>query len=134
MRYATSFIVIGYSNSLVYVWVAQSITITQGSDQLRIFEVTQTASGFPMLKSFCSKCGSNIFMQPGDKVSKEMGLKIISYGCMDCEEGDGRWGELDSIQIDNDTESRSGFSGEERGFPRPTSSFRSNREGKEKST
>ena len=32
-------------------------------------------------------------MRPGDKVSTEMGLKIISYGCLDLEEGDGHWRE-----------------------------------------
>jgi len=38
----------------------------------------------------------------------EMGLKIISYGCMDCEEGDGHWGELGSS--DNDPQSQDWFS------------------------
>jgi hypothetical protein len=93
----------------MYVWTSQNVTITQGSDLLKIFQDAQTASGFPMLRYFCSECGSNLFMRPGDKASTEMGLKIISYGCLNLEEGDGRWRELNSLlEVENNAESPSG--------------------------
>jgi len=71
----------------------------EGSDLLKTFQDSQTASGFPMLRYFCSECGWNLFMRPGDKVSTEMGLKIVSYGCLDLEEGDGRcqWRKFNSF-------------------------------------
>ncbi|KIM37280.1 hypothetical protein M413DRAFT_50864, partial [Hebeloma cylindrosporum] len=42
----------------------ENVTINQGSDLLKIFEDTQTQSGFPMLRYFCSECGSSLFMRP----------------------------------------------------------------------
>ena len=85
-----------------------------------------------MLRYFCSECGSNLFMRPGDNVSVDKGLKIISYGSLDREEGDGRWRESNSlIRVNHSAKSRSGlFSRAEGDFPRSTTSFRSNRERK----
>jgi hypothetical protein len=59
-------------------------------------------------------------MRPGDEVSTDKGLKIISYGCLDLEEGDGRWRESNSfIEVNNDAKSQSGLlSRAERNFPR----------------
>ena len=75
-----------------------------------------------MLRYFCSECGSNLFMQPGDKVSNDIGLKIISYGCLDREEGDGRWRtSILFIKVNDDAKGL--FSRAERDFPRSTSSF-----------
>ena len=86
-----------YNCNFIFVRVAdaclENVTITQGSGLVKIFHDAQTASGFHILRYFCSECGSNLFMRSGNNSSTEMGLKILSYGCMDLEEGDGRWRE-----------------------------------------
>ncbi|KXN93073.1 hypothetical protein AN958_10499 [Leucoagaricus sp. SymC.cos] len=53
-----------------------------GQEKLRIFRDTDTASGTPLDRYFCTVCGSNVILATGDP-EKSKRIVIVALGTLD---------------------------------------------------
>ena len=73
-----------YLTSLIWIIHTQNMKVTKGQDSIKTYRDSDTKTGKALLRSFCSNCGSNVFLAP-----EAGGLAIVQAATV---RGSENWG------------------------------------------